>query len=46
VAESDRIDAFTYRAGAVSGRRVVVGGLPDAKSAELAGAVYRVTPPA
>ncbi|MFB9239410.1 PQQ-dependent sugar dehydrogenase [Plantactinospora siamensis] len=38
VAESDRIDAFTYRAGAVSGRRVVVDGLPDAKSPELHGA--------
>jgi glucose/arabinose dehydrogenase len=38
VAESDQVDGFTYRAGAVSGRRVVVGGLPDAKSAELGGA--------
>jgi len=38
VAESDRVDAFTYAAGAVSGRRVVVDGLPDAKSPELHGA--------
>lgn len=38
VAESDRVDGFTYRAGAVSGRRVVVDGLPDAKSPELGGA--------
>jgi glucose/arabinose dehydrogenase len=38
VAESDQIDAFTYRAGQVSGRRVVAGGLPDAKSTELRGA--------
>ncbi|MEV6492628.1 gluconolaconase, partial [Actinoplanes sp. NPDC051633] len=38
VAESDRVDAFTYRAGALSGRRVVVDGLPDAKSPELGGA--------
>jgi len=38
LAESDQVDAFTYRAGAVSGRRVVVGGLPDAKSPELGGA--------
>ncbi|GAA3342550.1 gluconolaconase [Amorphoplanes nipponensis] len=38
VAESDRVDAFTYRAGAVSGRRVVIDGLPDAKSPELGGA--------
>jgi glucose/arabinose dehydrogenase len=38
VAESDRVDGFTYRAGTVSGRRVVVDGLPDAKSPELGGA--------
>jgi glucose/arabinose dehydrogenase len=38
LAESDRVDGFTYRAGAVSGRRVVVDGLPDAKSPELGGA--------
>jgi glucose/arabinose dehydrogenase len=38
VAESDRVDGFTYRAGVVSGKRVVVGGLPDAKSPELGGA--------
>jgi glucose/arabinose dehydrogenase len=38
VAESDQVDSFTYRAGAVSGKRVVVAGLPDAKSPELGGA--------
>jgi glucose/arabinose dehydrogenase len=38
VAESDQVDRFTYRAGAVSGKRVVVDGLPDAKSPELHGA--------
>ncbi|MET0494106.1 MAG: gluconolaconase [Actinoplanes sp.] len=38
VAESDQVDSFTYRAGAVSGKQVVVDGLPDAKSPELGGA--------
>lgn len=38
VAESDQIDAFTYRNGAVSGKKVVVGGLPDARSSDLNGA--------
>ncbi|MET8153897.1 PQQ-dependent sugar dehydrogenase [Actinoplanes sp. NPDC049668] len=38
VAESDRVDAFAYRAGAVSGKRVVVDGLPDERSPELRGA--------
>ncbi|AEV85891.1 gluconolaconase [Actinoplanes sp. SE50] len=38
VAESDQVDRFTYRAGAVSGERVVIAGLPDAKSPELGGA--------
>lgn len=38
VAESDQIDAYTYRAGTVSGRKVVVDGLPDAKSSDLRGA--------
>lgn len=38
VAESDQVDAFTYQAGAVSSQRVVVDGLPDAKSPELRGA--------
>jgi glucose/arabinose dehydrogenase len=37
VAESDRIDAYTYASGALSGRRIVVDGLPDAKSPELGG---------
>jgi glucose/arabinose dehydrogenase len=38
VAESDQVDSFTYRAGAVSGKRVAIDGLPDAKSPELGGA--------
>jgi len=38
VAESNKVDAFTYASGAVSERRVVVDGLPDAKSPELRGA--------
>ena len=38
VAESDQVDAFTYRAGALSGKRVVADGLPDAKSPDLRGA--------
>ena len=38
VAESDQVDTFAYRAGAVADRRVVVPGLPDAKSPELGGA--------
>jgi glucose/arabinose dehydrogenase len=38
VAESDRVDSLTYRAGTVSGRRTVVDGLPDARSPELGGA--------
>src|SRR5689334_12933853 len=38
VAESDKVDSFTYATGAVSDRRVVVDGLPDAKSPELGGA--------
>ncbi|AGL15861.1 sorbosone dehydrogenase family protein [Actinoplanes sp. N902-109] len=38
VAESDQIDSYSYHAGAVSGRKVVVDGLPDAKSPELHGA--------
>ncbi|MEU4216938.1 gluconolaconase [Actinoplanes sp. NPDC026623] len=37
VAESDQVNAFTYQDGAVSGRRVVVDGLPDARSPELGG---------
>jgi glucose/arabinose dehydrogenase len=37
VAESDEIVAYRYDRGEVSGRRVVVGGLPDAKSPELGG---------
>jgi glucose/arabinose dehydrogenase len=38
LAESDQVDGFTYAAGAVSGKRVVAGGLPDAKSPDLRGA--------
>jgi glucose/arabinose dehydrogenase len=38
VAESDKVVAYTYRSGALSGRRVVVSGLPDARSPELRGA--------
>ncbi|MEV0898900.1 gluconolaconase [Actinoplanes sp. NPDC049802] len=38
VAESDQVNAYTYRDGTVSGERVVVGGLPDDKSPELRGA--------
>ncbi|WP_033340718.1 PQQ-dependent sugar dehydrogenase [Catenuloplanes japonicus] len=38
VAESNQVNRFTYRAGALSDRQVVVGGLPDAKSPELGGA--------
>jgi glucose/arabinose dehydrogenase len=38
LAESDQVDTFAYAAGNVSGRRVVIGGLPDAKSPELGGA--------
>lgn len=38
VAESDRVDAYDYRDGAVSGRRTVVDGLPDASTPELRGA--------
>ena len=38
VAESDRVDSFTYRAGSLSDKRVVADGLPDAKSPELRGA--------
>ena len=38
VAESDQVDRFTYQAGKLSGKRVVVDGLPDAKSPELHGA--------
>jgi glucose/arabinose dehydrogenase len=37
VAESDAIDAYTYAKGQASGRRVIVDGLPDAKSPELGG---------
>jgi glucose/arabinose dehydrogenase len=38
VAESDQVDSFTYANGAVADQRVVVPGLPDAKSPELGGA--------
>jgi glucose/arabinose dehydrogenase len=38
VAESNQIDAFDYVSGAAIVRRVVAGGLPDAKSPDLRGA--------
>ncbi|MEU4236101.1 gluconolaconase [Actinoplanes sp. NPDC026619] len=38
VAESNQVDGFTYANGALSGKRLVAGGLPDAKSPELGGA--------
>ena len=37
VAESDAITSYRYDQGGVSGRKVIVGGLPDAKSPELHG---------
>jgi glucose/arabinose dehydrogenase len=37
VAESDRIQAYTYAAGAATAPRVVAGGLPDSKSSALGG---------
>jgi glucose/arabinose dehydrogenase len=38
VAESDQVDTYAYSGGAVSGKKVVIDGLPDAKSPELGGA--------
>lgn len=38
VAESDRIDAFDYADGAVTKRRTVLAGLPNASTSELRGA--------
>jgi len=38
VAQSDRVDAYAYAAGRASDPRVVVEGLPDAKSPDLRGA--------
>jgi glucose/arabinose dehydrogenase len=38
VAESDRIRAYDYAAGAATGARTVADGLPDEKTAELGGA--------
>ncbi|MFD0516742.1 PQQ-dependent sugar dehydrogenase [Paractinoplanes durhamensis] len=38
VAESNQVDSFAYNDGALSGKKVVAGGLPDAKSPELGGA--------
>ncbi len=37
VAQSDRVDVYTYREGAATDPRPVVTGLPDAKSVELGG---------
>jgi glucose/arabinose dehydrogenase len=38
VAESDQVDTFAYRDGALADKKVVIDGLPDAKSPELGGA--------
>ncbi len=38
VAESDEVAAFDYRGARAEARRVVAGGLPDARSPELGGA--------
>jgi glucose/arabinose dehydrogenase len=38
VAESDQVNSFTYQGGQVTGRKIVIGGLPDDKSPELRGA--------
>ena len=38
VAESDRVDAYTYARGAATDRRTVAPDLPDAKSPDLGGA--------
>ncbi|MCV7154097.1 PQQ-dependent sugar dehydrogenase [Mycolicibacterium pyrenivorans] len=38
VAESDRVDAYDYAAGAARNPRTVAGGLPDARSPDLRGA--------
>src|SRR4029079_16505588 len=38
VAESDQIDTYDYANGAVSNRRTVADGLPDARSPDLGGA--------
>ena len=38
VAESDEMVAFDYASGQATGRRIVAGGLPDARSPDLGGA--------
>ena len=38
IAESNRIDAYTYAHGKATGRRTVLSGLPDSKSKDLGGA--------
>jgi glucose/arabinose dehydrogenase len=38
VAESDRVDAYDYRAGRAENRRTIADGLPDARSPDLRGA--------
>ncbi|WP_433797295.1 PQQ-dependent sugar dehydrogenase [Actinoplanes sp. CA-252034] len=38
VAESDQINSYAYRNGQVTGRKIVVDGLPDDKSPDLRGA--------
>ncbi|MEV6344396.1 gluconolaconase [Actinoplanes sp. NPDC051851] len=37
LAESDQVNSFTYQAGKLTGKKLVVGGLPDKKSPELGG---------
>jgi glucose/arabinose dehydrogenase len=37
VAESHQVDAYTYAAGRLSGRHVIIAGLPDSKSPQLHG---------
>lgn len=37
VAESNRVDTYRYAKGRATGRRTLIGGLPDAKSPELGG---------
>lgn len=38
IAESDRVDVYTYRDGSATDRRTIVDGLPDARSPDLRGA--------
>jgi glucose/arabinose dehydrogenase len=38
IAESDQVDAYDYADGAATNRRLIAGGLPDARSPDLGGA--------